>query len=330
MNMKNMLILSESKYDFKYKNIFSRIPNIEVIEGGFTKLLKILLKRQSFYHIRYIKYKNPFWALLRILIIFFTSKISNSKIIWSCHNIYEHNIPSKRINDILRTIICLISYRIIVFHKDLIKYLPQFARNKVIVASFGNFKGFIENKTKKNKEFELLYNEWLKKRNIISPDIVSISAAKRNNLAPLIEGLNGYHKNALIIAPNHKIKNKSNLSFNIFIYSNNCVEREISGILKNSANLIGYIGHENISVPTSIYMFASYGIPVICLNVEPVNSIINDYKIGEILNEENEIKILIEKIRSNYEFYQKNSKIFLSENSWKKSAVNHNIILKYK
>jgi len=289
------IILTESRYDFKYRNIFERIPGIKIVEGTFIELLKILVRRKCYYHIRYIKYRGPIIAILRIILVFSLSKISGSKIIWSCHNIYEHKIPSQKVNDVLRTIICFISYKIVVFHEDLVSYLPRFTHKKIIVASFGDFKEFIEKKTKENKEFEQLYEKWLKKRNIQYPDIVSISAAKRNNMSPLTEGLNGTSQNVLIIAPNQEFANKENFESNIFVYNKDFVEKEISVILNSPGKLIGYIGHENISVPTSIYMYASFGIPVIGLNVEPVSSIIKEYSIGEIIDEKTSLDFVVKK-----------------------------------
>ena len=151
------LILSESRYDFKYKSIFKRISDIQVKEGKYLELLKVLIKNKSYYHIRYIKYRGAFLSTLRILLVYVLSKISGSKIIWTCHNIYEHNIPNKKLNDFLRYLLCSVSYKIIVFHKDLKKYLPQLSQKKVLVATFGEFKSFIESKSKENAEFWNLY-----------------------------------------------------------------------------------------------------------------------------------------------------------------------------
>ena len=95
-------ILCESRLDFKYKMIFSKLDkDFVIIEGGFIKLMKVLIRKKSFYHIRYIKYRGPIITSLKLLIIFVFCKFSQSKIIWSCHNIYEHNFSSKKFNDLL-------------------------------------------------------------------------------------------------------------------------------------------------------------------------------------------------------------------------------------
>ncbi|HIP33140.1 MAG TPA: hypothetical protein EYG89_00020 [Bacteroidia bacterium] len=322
--MSKKIILSESKYDYKYQNIFSRIKNIEVVEGNFLTLLKLLFKKNVYYHIRYVKYKGYILTIIRLLIIYGTVKLTKSKIIWSCHNIYEHNIPSKRYNDFLRFLLSFISDFIIVFHKDLSNNLPSFANKKTVVASFGEFKDFIKNQKDENINFSNSYEIWLDENGIKGPSIISISAAKRNNLDVLIQ--NSININCLIIAPNIintiNLKNKKN----IFFYNNNFVKKEVHDILNTTDKLIGYIGHDNISVPTSIYMYASYGIPVIVLNNQPVNSIIKQYKMGEILTEDNNIAKISQLILNNYSFYQNNCLKFLEDNSWDNSASKHSKI----
>lgn len=319
--MSTKIILSESKYDYKYQKIFSKIENIKVIEGNLFQLLKFLFNNDVYYHIRYIKYKGYFFTIFRLLLVYMTVKLSRSKIIWSCHNIYEHNIPSKLYNNFIRFFLSLISDFIIVFHKDLANYLPLFVHQKIIVASFGEFKSFIERQKDENLDFANSYQNWLKENNIKSPSIISISAAKRNNLSLLIQ--NSAKINCLIIAPDVKNKITLQKKKNIFFYNNDFVKKEVHDILNTKDKIIGYIGHDNISVPTSIYMYASYGLPVIVLNYQPVNTIIKQYKIGEILTKDNDFVKISQLIINNYSFYQNNCLKFLEENSWDNSASRH-------
>jgi hypothetical protein len=320
------IVLSESSYDFKYKSILSHLEDIQVIEGGFFKLIKILATRKSYYHIRYIKYRGKIITVLRYLLIAFVAKLSGSKIIWSCHNIYEHNFSSKRYNDFLRILLAKISYKIVVFHKDLIAYLPDSSKYKVNEASFGNYKEFIEKQTEQNKEFQQQYKNWLNLQNINSPDLVSISAAKSNSLDYFIPKLNDNY-NFLVIAPNvpFNINFESN---NIFIYNNSFVKAEIKNILRNSKKLIGIITHNNISVPTSIYMFASYRIPVIVMDIKPLNSLVKDFGIGKIIKAQKDINSSIKKIKKNYNSYQIKCDEFMSVNSWDNSIEIHKSVFK--
>ena len=319
-------ILCESKLDYKYKMLFSKLDkDFVIIEGGFIKLMKVLIRKKSFYHIRYIKYRGPIITSLKLLIIFVFCKFSQSKIIWTCHNIHEHNIKSKKINDILRYVISKISSDIIVFHKDLIKYLPKSALGKTHVASFGNFKEFTESKENENIDFKNNYRAWLNHLNISSPNIIFISAAKKNNLKLLIDGVTNKDINCLIINPKSTFDYKEFWN-NIFFY-NKFVYGNINNILNTKSKIIGYVGHDNISVPTSLYMYASYKIPIISINKEPLNTIINEYEIGIVVTKSNEIEVAYKSIIHNYDKYQNNISIFNEKNNWRNSAKIHNKIL---
>ena len=109
---------------------------------------------------------------------------------------------------------------------------------------------------------------------------------------------------------------------NIFIYRN-FVFSEVKGILNTKNNIIGFIGHDNVSVPTSIYMYASYNIPIIAFNIEPVNSILASYQLGISINNSEELEKAYYMILNNYDIYVENAVLFLNENCWVKSALVH-------
>jgi hypothetical protein len=125
----------------------------------------------------------------------------------------------------------------------------------------------------------------------------------------------------LVINPKNK-NDYGELSDNIFFYRE-FVNKEVYDILNLSKNIIGYVGHDNISVPTSIYMYATYNIPIIAYDVKPVNSIITKYELGITIKHSNELENAYKTLIDNYEFYVKNLSFFLQENSWEKSALVH-------
>ena len=323
--IKKIIILAESEYDFKYQSIFKDIKNIEVFHGTFLQLIKQMFSGASYYHIRYIKYKGLFLTFPRLLFIYFIAKVSKTKIIWTCHNIYEHKIPFKLFNKFLVYFLASISYKIIVFHKDLSTYLPNKVQNKIIVASFGNFKNHFKGLNKKNTVFTKEYNNWIEKNNILQLDFIYISAAKKSNLNHLIDNVKNTDLKTLIIAPNIDLNRNIKVYENIFFY-NDFVSEEIDEILTKNNHAIGFIGHKNISVPTSIYMFASYRIPMIGLDYSPVNSILTDNEIG-LITKENDFDLVTKKIKSNYLLYQKNLDKFLELNSWEQSSMEHKKLL---
>ena len=93
-------------------------------------------------------------------------------------------------------------------------------------------------------------------------------------------------------------------------------------IFKSNRKIVGFIGHSNVSVPTSLYMFASFDIPILGYNFKPINTIINDFKIGKIVNDE-DIQLEVNEIKKNMNFYKSNLKSFIKSNSWDKSAEKH-------
>lgn len=279
----------------------------------------------SYYHIRYIKYKGLILTFPRLLFLYCVAKLSQTKIIWTCHNIYEHKIPFKIFNKFLVYFVSSISNKIIVFHKDLSSHLPNKVKNKIVVASFGNFKSHFKGLNKKNDVFAKKYNNWITNNNISHLDFIYISAAKKSNINYLINSVKNTDLKTLIIAPNIDLNRNIEVYKNIFFY-NDFVSKEIDEILTKNNHAIGFIGHHNISVPTSIYMFASYRIPMIGLDYSPVNSILIDNEIGLIAKEDN-FDILTKKIKSNYSFYQKNLDKFLKINSWEQSSTEHKKLL---
>ena len=319
-------ILCESRLDFKYRNIFSEFDSNILIEGRWLKLLNILIRNKSFYHIRYIKNRGFLSTFLRLVIIYFCTKFSNSKIIYTCHNIYEHNFKSRVYNDFIRYFVVLISDHIFVFHKDLINYLPIISKNKISVATFGNCKEFIENQTLINNNFQNNYSEWLNKKNTTAPDLITISAAKNNKLSFFIENIDRSF-NFTIISP-FVYFDETGISDNIFIFNKSFVKSEIKTILNNHNEIIGVIAHNNLSVPTSIYMFASFGIPVIVLDIKPLNSLVNEFGIGEIVGSQNDVNLSIMKIKKNYKSYQNKCKEFICINSWDNSIDIHKSVFK--
>jgi hypothetical protein len=320
--MKKITVLSESSYDYKYRNIFSNIEGINVVEGRFFSLLGYMTKPDTYYHIRYIKYRGKFFTIVRILLVSLFSYVFKTKIIWTCHNIYEHNFPSKKYNDIVRSLLSCISYRIVVFHKDLSAYLPKTAQRKIIVSSFGDFTNFIKGKTEINNDFNGKFTSWKKQENIHQPDIISVSAARKNNIGLLLDGTADSDVNILIIAPKITLVKTSS---NIFLY-NDFVYKEIADILINSNELVGFVGHSNISVPTSIYMYASFGIPIIGIRAKPISSIICENKLGIVVDSSKEVVLALKSIRDNYSSYQENCRKFIRENSWEKASLSHKAI----
>ena len=75
-------------------------------------------------------------------------------------------------------------------------------------------------------------------------------------------------------------------------------------------------------------MFASFGIPVVVLDINPLSTLINEYGIGEIVKSQNDVNSTIKKIKNNYKLYKIKCDEFLSENSWENSIEVHKSLFK--
>jgi hypothetical protein len=331
--VQSKLILSESDIDFKYGNIYSRVPDIDAITGETSTILKAILKtriqsgmrKPIYFHIRYLKWRGLIWTIARYLIIICLAKMSRVKILYSCHNIYEHSWPSKKYNIMVRNFILRCSDSVVIFHPSLLNYLPEFVRNKSLVSSFGDYCEFVDSRSGQNPDFGKLYARWTEQQNLMEIPIVSVSAAKKNNYQALFDLSNLKSFPVLIVAPGqHHFPRIDKKSF--LLYQDGFVEEEIKAIL--SRKVIGYLGHSNLSVPTSLYMYASYGIPILAIESEPLISIVAEYHNGELFHDSTSLLEGYTKILKNYDLYSGKARKFLESNSWEMAAKKHEAVFR--
>ena len=77
-------------------------------------------------------------------------------------------------------------------------------------------------------------------------------------------------------------------------------------------------------------MFSSYGIPVICYDIEPNSNIVLANQIGEVIQFNSDTESIIEKIntiKNNYDWYKEKCDSFINNNSWNKCSIVHKEIL---
>jgi len=321
-----LTIISDSSYDYKYKQIFERIESVKVIEGDFKVLvLSILSAKKPIFHVRYIKASGPLKGVIRYLILISLIFLRGGKILYTCHNINEHNIKSKIINNSYRFIFSFLAFKIIYFDDVVRNYNFNIFYKKGVIANFGSFRDFLILKNKMSSEFVNIFDNWSFNKKI---DIISVSSAKLNLSNLFFDKLLETNLVSVMISPQEK-------SVSPFIVDNQfryykSVYFELDNILINNNKLIGFVGHYNISVATSLYMFASYGIPVICYDIEPNCSLVSNHYIGEVITQKCNANTIEEKIRlikNNYKYYQLNCRKFIEINSWEKSSEIHKNIL---
>lgn len=325
--MKRPIILTEVEPDFKYKSIMEKVNANYVYSKYYVTILKLIkllfVKKDTsyYYHIRYVKWRGYLKTIPIYVVKLVLCRLTNVKIVWTCHNIQEYGMPSKWQNKFLRKLIFAFSYKVIVMHKDLIGFLPK-NKEKIIVGNFGEFKSFFASKAtgKPNESFINEYKIWKEKHQITDPDIIFISTLPKIDPLISLAKINSKIK-ILIIAP--KIES-FDVPENVFLYTNK-VFTEIHSLLENS-NSIGYLGHDNISVPTSIYMYASYNIPILGFDCKPVSTLISENKLGHTFTSNSDILQSYNLIRANYENYKENCSKFINTYTWSRSSKIHSKI----
>ncbi|KZX55637.1 hypothetical protein A3712_07080 [Vibrio sp. HI00D65] len=317
-------VFCDSPIDFKYKSIFSGIDNLDVISGGFFYIVKEIINlsdKNAIYHFRYLKFRGYIFTLLRLVFIIALAKMKSVKIVWSCHNVYEHTFKSKFYNGLIRNIVVFFSDSIVVFHSDIKCRLPSYCHKKIHVATFGDMKDHFLCQNQVNVDFKNKLESW-RENHKGDLNIISISTAKKNNLRCLNDGKGIF---SLIIAPNLDIGFST--SNNCMVYNDGFVKKEVVDLLISSDRLVGFVGHENLSVPTSIYMYASFGIPIISLDNVPSNNIVYRNSLGKVLCDYSDLHHVYNEIYHNYEFYSSNCKDFIEKCSWKHSSDVHTKML---
>jgi len=286
---------------------------VDLIKSAFLHYKK----GEVVYHVRYLK--SGLIAFVRYGLVIALSKLGLFRLMWTCHNIEEHNYNHSRRNRLLRKWLAANAGAILVLHEDLKSYLPASARSKVFVASFGDMSAFVERQLETNPDFTQALTKWDCRKS--DPFVLSVSTAKKNNLQLAVDGVKLAGMAAVLIAPEVEPPAGAGKD-DILFYNRAFVRQEVKGLLLRK-NAIGYVGHSNISVPTSLFMFASFGVPVIGFDIKPVSSLIQDSQIGVVVSTPEEFAGACSEIVANYETYAANCSKLLSKYSWRQAAEVH-------
>jgi hypothetical protein len=244
------------------------------------------------------------------------------KLIYTCHNFTEHNFKDDRVNNYVRNLLVSEASEIIVLDQYLVEKLSvgnDNIKSKISVVTFSSFKEYFEAFDETNNSFVSEYQAWKKVLNIENPDVLLASASYRS-LEKFKSTFRNSIYNFLCVVPN--LVSNSDFSDNVLVFNNGFVKKEMKELLKNS-KVIGLVALDNCSVATSLYMFASFDIPVIVLDVPPMNSIVRTFRIGETFMVDEEIDKPLKLIMNDYEEYSKRCKDFLNDHSWSKSHDVH-------
>lgn len=319
--------------DWKYQKIIEEIRIDYKPISGLAIFRTILFQRDcrklTHLHLRYLINYGYVSTIVFYVSMIFLAKIKGVRVVWTCHNIYEHNTWHKRFNDVIRKIMVFLSDDIIVFHQSLIKYLGYTGRANLHVACFGDYKEFLELPThSSNEDFTKGYSTWCKCQNIEYPDIVFVGDYKEAKNIDLLMKLAEVDESINILIVARGITSQKTHS-NLFTFGRSFVYRELVDIL-HSGPIIGYVGHDNLSIATSIYLYSSFGLPMIFIDSDPYLDIAKLYNCGSIFSDSLESLLsAYYDVRSKYNVRSKGASKLIHENTWEKSALIHSKIFSY-
>jgi hypothetical protein len=306
----------------KYSHVYVLL-NIEPRYVQLKQFVKKLFfgsldKKISIYHLRYLGLRSIKEYILYFILPLML-KMRNINLVWTVHNIYDHDSSNTCMNNILNHHLYKHSSSIIILHDYLKKYIPKKYHYKLYVSSYGalppntlskisNIDNDIITKVKKyllGKKYEAV--------------IISISTARHNNSYLLSKYLSD--KICMIyVDPNSSFINKLLYSDNL-LYINEYVGLNFMEYLQTIPNLIGLVGHTNISVATSLFMFSSMRVPILSLDYPPNSLIVKANRIGRVLDNNEILEQEIKKIVSEYNVYCINQESFLAINTWESASM---------
>lgn len=320
-------IFGESRLDFKYRKFLAHLTDFYQLVR-FKDVLRLVyqpLERHTryYFHIRYLKWRGYFFTLPYYLLVVSICKLRSVSIIYTCHNFWEHNYKSRMLNKSIRRLLVGSARDIIVLDENIgvkIQAGREALARKIHVVHFSDFSDFFESQVEVNLDFQNKYLVWLKKNNIKNPDVLLVSSAYRTleKFKPL---LNNSKSKVLCIVPNLSSEDAELNSEHVMIYKD-YVKKEVRDLLK-APGIVGLVGLDNGSVATSLYMFASYGIPCLVLEHEPMNSLILKYELGVLFKWTDSIDEKLAEIKSNFSKYKAGGQRLLNDHTWEKSNDVH-------
>lgn len=321
-------ILSESRVDYKYRRILEGVP-ADYVCKPFRGLVRGLLARRpetpDVLHIRYLKWRGYLGTAFRYGLLIALCKLRGVRIVWSLHNIEEYNIPSRWYNAVARRFLATAADSIVVFDESLRKYLGRHAA-RTHVASFGEFRSRFESdqeESESGRGFLADYDGWLARRGDSGPHLVFVGAyalSKRIEALLEIARLNPDFS-VVIVAPG--MERPASLPGNVFLHAE-WVGAELRQLLDRPDRFqVGFVGHGNVSVPTALYVYASFGIPVLALESPPVDRIVRNHDLGYTISDAGEARDAVLEMRRRIDAHRSALVQFLDEHSWANSALVH-------
>lgn len=152
---KRILVYPAWKDNNYYKQLYKSIPNVEytTYNGAFFTLLKNFhIHKPDIIHLHWLTAYfaiDKSWSFKFLLRYFFSladivvlKATTNVKVVWTVHNLYEHETKHEKMEVLAKQLVALLSDKIIVLGasaKALIEKTYKADKKKIIVSSHGHF-----------------------------------------------------------------------------------------------------------------------------------------------------------------------------------------------
>ena len=305
--------LLDGNLDFKITKLSG--PNVTLVqEPKMLKRLFILMgdRQCNGMLVRYLKLRYPFIALLYYCSLIFICKFTGKKIFFFLHNFREHTSKNLWINDIVRHLIMNAACRVFVFDEQMKQVVPASSLPKTEVLGFGPMLAHLKSKQDHlTSEQKSQLSVWLSHGDV---DIVSVTTARRTDLQIWLDAVPS-NLRVLVIDPNEFCTSSGP---NVFVLHGS-VYSSWADILPALENSVCLLTHNNVSVPTSLYLFAEIGVPVLAADRSPIREIGQRENIGVVCGP-CDIEVSFDQLSSVREVFSRNCREFSAHNSWDKSG----------
>lgn len=318
-------IIAESRVDYKYRKITENLA-VDYEQHTFAGLCRSLIgfrgrRRPSVLHLRYLKWRGYVATLARYALLLTLARVTGVRVVWSAHNVREYSIPTRWYNLLLRRLVTRAADVVIVFDRALLDFL-DLPGGKVQVASFGEYRSFYREPGESDERFRAVSTSWLADRGLEGFDLVSVGAyAPSKRVEALLEIAAANPDLAvLVVAPEMP---EQDPPANVLLWTS-WVQEALVEVFQ-TGRPVGFLGHSNLSVPTTFYVFASFGIPVLALDAVPVTSMVQEHDVGAVVTdpETPAARSAFDSIRARYGSHVEACAAFMADHSWERSARVH-------
>lgn len=305
--------LLDNPLDFKITMLSG--PDVVLVQQHrpFKRLITLILDQEcKGVIVRYLKLSSPFLGLVYYSLLVLCCKLMKKKILFFMHNFHEHTARNIWINDIVRDLMLKSASKVFVFDEQMQQVLPEYCLTKLEVLGFGPILSHLKSKDDRltsDQKNQLL--TWLNRGDV---DIISVTTARRSDLQSWLE-IMPRRLRVLVIDPNGNCRSTGP---NVFVLHGHLYS-SWSKISTSLTNSLGLLTHNNFSVPTSLYLFAELGLPVLASDVSPIREIVEREMIG-VACKPCSIELALNKLNDDRQFFSANCREFSVRNSWNRSG----------